>query len=318
MRSILSTLRARSVAATVLTPPYIDAASFPELAERSERLERMVGRLRRIAAEEQAVVADAYAAMKRHVDGGGEKLHWGDGVHPNARGLRVMAGELQKAWGFGKPLVEPVVADPEPGPAPEPEPKPAPEPAPRPAPRTPSVSPKPSTVTKVNRFGWKRIFDGRNFGNWKRISGKAVLKDGAIVAGRNVDLLYKAGWRSFGFGMTVKATASSGVHLFAVSLGHTGSGRGGGRLLLTFYKDGDCHLKIDGKRAWKAGERSYTMDGWRQLVFIVTDDRLQIFADGKLRDNVDVSAAAPKSGGVLLYTYAGSTVEFRDIVAKYR
>jgi hypothetical protein len=42
--------------------------------------------------------------MKSELDGDGRELSWGDGIHPNDAGRRMMADALQTAWGFGKPL----------------------------------------------------------------------------------------------------------------------------------------------------------------------------------------------------------------------
>jgi lysophospholipase L1-like esterase len=106
MRAIVRTLKERSVAVTLLAPPPMNASNHPELTARSAALDQMIDQLRRLAAEEGVPLADCHATMKEHLAGGGATLDWGDGVHPNACGKRMMADALQSAWGFGEPLVE--------------------------------------------------------------------------------------------------------------------------------------------------------------------------------------------------------------------
>jgi lysophospholipase L1-like esterase len=104
--SLVAALRARAVSVTLLTPPALYTKGRPELEPLAPVLEGMVEELRGLARREGLPLADCHAAMTEHYASGGEDLSWGDGIHPNERGLRMIADALQEAWGFGKPLAE--------------------------------------------------------------------------------------------------------------------------------------------------------------------------------------------------------------------
>ena len=105
VRSLIAAIRAkRRVDITLLSPPSFYTKSYPELEDHVRSLEAMVAALRSIAAEEKILFADCYTPMRARSDGA--DFTWGDGVHPNAAGERMMADALRKAWGFGKPVYE--------------------------------------------------------------------------------------------------------------------------------------------------------------------------------------------------------------------
>ena len=104
MRALVRQLRSKRVALTVLTPPPIDIRKRPELAAFSATLDNMVDQLRDFARRDGVLLADCYGPMKRALEKDGTELSWGDGIHPNDAGRRMMADALQEAWGFGKPL----------------------------------------------------------------------------------------------------------------------------------------------------------------------------------------------------------------------
>jgi len=104
MSAIVRELRSKRVAVTVLTPPPIDTRQRPEFAAFSATLDGMVDQLRDFARRDGVLLADCYGPMKRVIEEDGKELSWGDGIHPNDAGRRMMADALQKAWGFGKPL----------------------------------------------------------------------------------------------------------------------------------------------------------------------------------------------------------------------
>ena len=98
MTRIVRALRDRNVAVTVLTPPAVDARGRPELAPYAESVARMARRLERVARDTGAVFADCHTSMLDHIGTGGSDLSWGDGVHPNDEGHRMMARALVAAW----------------------------------------------------------------------------------------------------------------------------------------------------------------------------------------------------------------------------
>jgi lysophospholipase L1-like esterase len=125
LRALVRALKEARVSVTILTSPCVYPLRKQDLQPWVPILGEMAAEARKIAAEERVLFADCYAPTRKRVDDNHDDFTWGDGIHPNVEGHRIIADALQSAWGFGKPLAKGggprAVPD---APAPE---KPAPE-----------------------------------------------------------------------------------------------------------------------------------------------------------------------------------------------
>ena len=106
MKSIVEMLKANKIAVTILTSPNVSSTKHTELKPFVQVLGTMAGEMKALAAEENVGYADCYTPTKEKGDDAGVDLTWGDGIHPNETGHRIMADVLEANWGYGKPLAK--------------------------------------------------------------------------------------------------------------------------------------------------------------------------------------------------------------------
>ena len=106
MKDIVEMLKKNNVAVTILTSPNVGSVKHAELKPFVAVLGEMAEEMKALAAEEKVAFADCYTPTKARGDDKGADVTWGDGIHPNETGHRIMADALQAVWGFGLPLVK--------------------------------------------------------------------------------------------------------------------------------------------------------------------------------------------------------------------
>ncbi|MCY3017869.1 MAG: GDSL-type esterase/lipase family protein [Planctomycetota bacterium] len=106
MKAIVQKLKEAKVAVTLLTSPCVCPIKHAELQPFVATLGEMAKEVQALAAEEGVGYADCYTPTKQYMDEKKKDFTWGDGIHPNEDGHRMMADALQAAWGFGQPLAK--------------------------------------------------------------------------------------------------------------------------------------------------------------------------------------------------------------------
>lgn len=106
MKAIVEMLKANKIAVTILTSPNVSSTKHANLAPFVPVLGTMAGEMKTLAAEEKVGYVDCYTPTKTKGDDAGVDLTWGDGIHPNETGHRIMADALETFWGYGKPLAK--------------------------------------------------------------------------------------------------------------------------------------------------------------------------------------------------------------------
>jgi lysophospholipase L1-like esterase len=103
MRKIVKKLKESNIAVTILTAP----STYPvndDLKKYIPILGEMAGEMKQLAADEKVLYADCYSKFKAWIDAGKANFTWGDGIHPNTDGHRMMNDALEQVWNYGKPL----------------------------------------------------------------------------------------------------------------------------------------------------------------------------------------------------------------------
>jgi len=106
MKAIVEMLKTNKIAVTILTSPNVSSTKHPELKPFVPVLGTMAGEMKTLAADEKAGYVDCYTPTKAKGDDAGVDLTWGDGIHPNETGHRIMADALEAFWGYGAPLAK--------------------------------------------------------------------------------------------------------------------------------------------------------------------------------------------------------------------
>jgi acyl-CoA thioesterase I len=106
MRAIVKKLKEENIAVTLLTSPSVCSLKKAELQPFVATLAEMAKEVQTIAAEENVGYADCYTPTRKILEEDKRDFTWGDGIHPNEEGHRVMANALQAAWNFKKPLAK--------------------------------------------------------------------------------------------------------------------------------------------------------------------------------------------------------------------
>jgi len=106
MKAIVEMLKANKIAVTILTSPNVSSTKHAELKPFVQVLGTMAGEMKSLAAEEKVDFVDCYTPTKEKGDDSGIDITWGDGIHPNETGHRIMADALETHWGYGKPLAK--------------------------------------------------------------------------------------------------------------------------------------------------------------------------------------------------------------------
>jgi len=287
IRGIVTRLRERSVSVTLMTPPYVNMKEHPELEARARTLGELVGQLRRIAAETSLPLADCYEAMRAHVEAGKGDLSWGDGVHPSTAGKRMMAAQLQKAWGFGKPLAE--------------MPKPV-------APAAPAGGKRPA-----GGADWISLSpQGNGILPWKAQGGRTWVEDGAICATNNADVYYAAQMHAFEFECEVKGGGGDHQTVIGINLSQWTWGRGSRRALARIYRDGDMHIDGANTPRWRAGAGVFNLSDWTTVRIAVTRTTVTVYKDGEKYADIDISAEPERAGSIYWFPYGNNTVRMRN------
>ncbi len=104
LQEIVKKCKESKAAVTVLSPPCVDVISKPELKPFVKTLEEMTAEAKAVADDEGAIFADCYTPYRTRMEDRKNVLSYGDGIHPNDAGHRLMADALQKVWGYGLPL----------------------------------------------------------------------------------------------------------------------------------------------------------------------------------------------------------------------
>ena len=102
VRGMIAELKRRSIAITVLSPPGVCVLAYPWLEPHAMELGKMADALRTVASQTGATYVDCQIP----VTASDRDVSWGDGIHPNDEGHRLIADALQEAWGVGKPLYD--------------------------------------------------------------------------------------------------------------------------------------------------------------------------------------------------------------------
>jgi lysophospholipase L1-like esterase len=103
MRGIVKKLKDAKISVTLLTAP----STFPvndDLKKYVPILGEMAKEVKGLAADEQVAYADCYSKFAKWIEDKKPNFTWGDGIHPNDQGHRMMNDALEETWNFGKPL----------------------------------------------------------------------------------------------------------------------------------------------------------------------------------------------------------------------
>lgn len=105
MRKIVRKLKDANISVTILTAP----STYPNNADLKKYvpiLGEMSGEMKKLATDENVIYADCYSKFKAWLDAGKPNFTWGDGIHPNTSGHRMMNDALEEVWNYGKPLAD--------------------------------------------------------------------------------------------------------------------------------------------------------------------------------------------------------------------
>ncbi|MHC4505059.1 MAG: family 16 glycoside hydrolase, partial [Planctomycetota bacterium] len=164
-------------------------------------------------------------------------------------------------------------------------------------------SPRPRAVPAAAKTKkWKSIFNGEDMTGWTKYGGKAYVEEGALVADNEADLFHKAAWSEFVLDFETRGKA------FGLNLAHAKAGRGAPhRVGLVFHKDGDLHVRRDGKRLWKSGGDKFRLKEWTPVRLALSKGGLKIYRGEKLIGKVDLPRAERK-GGIYFYSHGGKAM----------
>ena len=165
------------------------------------------------------------------------------------------------------------------------------------------------------RWGpWEELFDGKTLKGWEHAGGRAFVQDGALVSENGADLFYAAKWTDLALECEVQGTSGPVPHCAGLQLGHEGLGRGAPhRMRLLFSRHDDLVVEADGTRLWKATTGQFPVGNWLRLRLEMTRDKLAIHREGKLVQEIHISALPVRAGGVYFYSYAGGSARLRNI-----
>ncbi len=102
MQAIVQKCKENKIAVTVLSSPCVDTVSKPDMLPLVKILEELRDEAKEVADKEGAIFADCYAPFRKLMEERKRAMSYGDGIHPNDAGHRLMADTLQQVWGFGK------------------------------------------------------------------------------------------------------------------------------------------------------------------------------------------------------------------------
>lgn len=104
LRAMVKLAKDAKCAVTVLSSPSVCTVGHADKVPLVKTLADLRDQAREVAADEGVLFADCYSLTREYEEKNNKDFTWGDGVHPNDDGHRMIADALESAWGFGKPL----------------------------------------------------------------------------------------------------------------------------------------------------------------------------------------------------------------------
>lgn len=113
MRAIIKAVKEAKCAVTVLSSPSVCTVGHQDKVPHVKTLGELRDQAKEVAADEGVLFADCYVLTREYEEKNNKDFTWGDGVHPNEDGHRMMADALEKVWNFGGAFAK--AGDPRPG-----------------------------------------------------------------------------------------------------------------------------------------------------------------------------------------------------------
>lgn len=163
--------------------------------------------------------------------------------------------------------------------------------------------------------GWTTVLDGTSAAGWKLIGPGARLEKSILMGDGQAEFHYPAQWEEFILDCEIKSETRTPIHFLSISLNQWDMMGTSSRARLTFFGDGDAHLKIGTAAAavWRAGSGKFSIADWTRVRLEIRRDTLTISKDGTELGRVDMPGIPLRKGGVAFFTKAGCTVQIRNI-----